>query len=141
SMLKGTIKYGPLYYYSKSIEQNEPLQRLSSMFEEYRSVLYAVFRTTVLQQAYQGAGGNVKNLFLNEYVSAFIPILYGKCKELPILYQVREHALDSDDKITKDLDALLSEKQYENDLDIFKGFIAKKIADILRVSYTEAKDV
>lgn len=137
----GQVEYGAIYKNAKNIEQNDPLQRLHAMFEDYRSVLYAVFRTEVLQQAYSGAGNVVKNLYLNEYVTAFIPVLFGKSKELPILYQVREYALDSDDKTTTDIDRLVFEKQFEGELNNFKSFIAKKIVAIISISDLQANEI
>ncbi|TKK68920.1 TIGR00180 family glycosyltransferase [Ilyomonas limi] len=141
SLARGNIELGAIYGHIKCIEPDEPLQRLYNMFENYRAVVYAVFRTYVLQQSYQGAGSQIKNLFLNEYITAFIPILYGKCKEIPILYQVREYALDSDDKTAIDIDALLREKQYANEVNVFKSFISTKMAAILMISHKKAEDI
>ena len=84
-----------------------------------------------MYQSFQDTGTIVKKLFLNEYITAFLPILFGKYKELPILYHVREHAHDSDDKTAVDIDTLIKEKQYEEEVETFKNLMANKISAIL----------
>ena len=132
SIATGNIRYGLLYDISNSIEGESPLNRLVEMFSNYRSVLYAVFKTDVLQQSFKGGGKAVKNLFLNEYITAFIPIVFGKYKELPILYQVREFAEDSDDKTAIDLDTMLDKADFENELNDFKKFVLNKLTSIIK---------
>ncbi len=139
SICTGRIRYGLLYDVYKSIEEDEALKRLADMFQNYRSILYAVFKTEVLQQSFAGAGKQIKNLFLNEYITAFLPILYGKYKELPILYQVREFAEDSDDKTAVNIDTMLDNFEYAKDLNDFKHFILNKLVSITNLLYEEAE--
>ncbi len=138
SLQTGKVEYGAIYKNKNSVEDNEPLQRLSNFFNPYRSVFYAVFRTNVLQQSFKGTGHIIKKLFLNEYITAFLPVLYGKYKELPVLYQVREHAKDSDDKTALNIDVLATEKQHENEMNVFTSLIAEKMSAILTISIDES---
>ena len=141
SISAGRVSYGLLYDFSKSIEATEPINRLLAMFRNYRSVLYAVFTTNVLQQSFAGAGEQIKNLYLNEYITAFLPILCGKYKELPILYQVREFAEDSDDKTAINLDTILGEPSYKTELHNFKSFILTKLIGLTNLTTDKAKEV
>ncbi len=141
SIVTDHIKYGLLYDLSKSIEAKEPINRLVDMFQNYRSVLYAVFRTDVLQKSFAGAGMRIKNLFLNEYITALLPILYGKYKELPILYQVREFAEDSDDKTATNLDTILDDSNYANELHSFKDFILTKLTEPTNFKTNKVEEV
>lgn len=141
SIATGSVSYGLLYDFSESIEATEPLDRLLAMFQNYRSVLYAVFRTETLQQSFEGAGTQIKNLFLNEYITAFIPILYGKYKELPVLYQVREFAEDSDDKTAINLDTILDNTAYKTELWDFKSFLLTKLTTITNLTTDKAEQL
>ncbi len=138
SLTTKDIRYSLLYNFSSSIEATNALERLTSMFSNYRSVLYAVFRTEVLRQSFEGAGKKVANLFLNEYITAFLPILSGKYKELPILYQVREYAEDSDDKTATNIDTMLYESQFSKDLLAFESYISNKLALMAKLDYDTA---
>lgn len=143
SVLTKKIVFELMYRFSKSIENENVLTRLQEIFSSYRSVLYAVFRTDVLQYAFNGAGEAIKNLFLNEYITAVIPITVGKYKELPILYQVREYALDSDDKTAPDLDTIAAKanqlEQYE--FDSFINYTSDKIWHSANISKCNLKEI
>ena len=115
-------------------ESAAPLERLEKMFENYRSVLYAVHRTEVLRKAFKNAATAIKNLYLNEYLTAVVPIIAGKYKELPCLYQIREHAEDSDDKITDNLDAILGQEKYRSEKEAFIELLTANSAAIISES-------
>lgn len=141
SVVNSNIQFGPIYKIYQSVEDTEPLKRLQHFFHPYRSVFYAVFRTSAIQQSFKGTKSVVKKLFLNEYITAFLPILFGKYKELPILYHVREHAHDSDDKTAIDIDTLTNEEQYSEEVNEFENLVAKKMSVIVHISTTEAKQI
>jgi glycosyltransferase domain-containing protein len=121
SITTSKIELGLLYRNNivYDVENGEPFKRLQNFFKNYRSVLYAVHRTDILSIAYRNAGNIVNNLYLNEYLSAIVPIIAGKYKELSILYQVREYADDSDDKTTPNLDKIFSRIEYKTELHKF----------------------
>jgi glycosyltransferase domain-containing protein len=126
------VEFGLLYKLKTyDIEQAKPISRLEQMFLNYRSVLYAVHRTEILKASFRNAGDVVKNLFLNEYLTVFYPIISGKYKELPLLYQVREFSDFSDDKITDNIDTLFASKKHEKELEAFVSLIAEQISNTL----------
>ncbi len=123
------IVFKPLYPpLNNDFNESDPFKRLESFLSNYRSVLYAVHRTEVLKEAFLDAGKKISNLFLNEYLTIFIPLMQGKCKELPILYQIREYALDSDDKTSDNLGTILTNKSYKTEKESFIEFIVSKIS-------------
>ncbi len=127
--LDENVEFGSLYKdlnYSKETE--EPIERLNNFFKHYRSLLYAVHRTEVLRTAYKDSGDIVTNLYLNEYLSGLLPIFSGKYKELPILYQVREFAPDSDDKITPNLDRIFSDQFFAKEKEQFVDLAVNNIS-------------
>ncbi|WP_346236494.1 TIGR00180 family glycosyltransferase [Niabella insulamsoli] len=122
------ISFYPLYYdVNYSYEQADPLVRLDAILANYKSFLYAVHRTERLAYAYNGASKHIHNLYLNEYTASLLPLVSGKYKELDLLYQVREYAADSDDKTATNINKIVKEDQYKNDLDAFIFFLVKKI--------------
>ncbi len=139
SIATGNIRYRLLYNETHNVEEEDAKLRLQHMFHPYRSVLYAVFRTSALRNAFYGAGEVVSQLYLNEYITAFIPILSGKYIELPLLYQVREFALDSDDKTAVNLDNMVNESRYSHDLSRFTAFIIHHTSALTGMSLEETE--
>lgn len=112
------------------LRADEPFERLEAMFSSYKSFFYAVHRTDSLRSAFSGAGQVVHNLYLNEYLTAMVPLTLGKFMELPVLYQIREYSETSDDKTTDNLDRLFSDEAHKNDLDAYVEFLATRISAI-----------
>ena len=132
SIMNSNVDFGLLYpIKSFDIELEEPFERLKMMFDQYRSVLYAVHRTELLQKAFNGASSIITNLYLNEYLTAVVPIFGGKYKELACLYQIREFAEDSDDKITDNIDIIFSVKKYKQERESFLNLLAQNASTIL----------
>ena len=92
----------------------------------------AVQYTDNLKFAFKDAGKIVKNLYLNEYLTVIVPVISGKYKELSFLYQVREYAEDSGDKVTDNLDKILHDDKYKNEFDNFIYLTAAKIAAVIK---------
>jgi glycosyltransferase domain-containing protein len=140
SVAEGNIDFGLIYRESSyDIIDDKPLERIESMFRRYRSVLYAVHHTQYLKQAFKGAGAVINNLFLNEYLTAVVPIIYGKYKELPFLYQVREYAKNSDDKITDNLDKIFKEDTYKRERTDFLELLTQQVSSILQMDPDEVR--
>ncbi|MDB5230247.1 MAG: family glycosyltransferase [Chitinophagaceae bacterium] len=146
------IKFSLLYDEAADVEQAEPLVRVEKMFRPYRSILYAVHIREILRLAFKDAGAVINNLFLNEYLTAVVPCIAGKIKEFSFLYQVREFAEDSDDKITDNLDSIIYQEKYREEwngfvrlcatnassqVNIPQDILAKKIAAVLSDFATE----
>ncbi len=122
------IHFYPIYSgLEYSYEAADGLQRLDDLLADYKSYLYAVHRTTLLQEAYNNASARIRNLYLNEYNASMLPIVKGKYKELPFLYQVREYAEDSDDKTAVNINALLKDQAFKPDIDDFVRHLSSKI--------------
>ena len=125
------IEFGKMYSdHCIDIASDDPFLRLQELFSSYRSVMYALHRTDTLKLAFKNAGAVIKNLYLNEYLTALIPLISGKSKELPILYQVREYTEYSDDKTTDNLDKIFIEKKYSEELEQFVQLTANNASDI-----------
>lgn len=132
SIGKNQIEFGLLYEPKQyDIEIEDPLERLEKMFDYYRSVLYAVHRTEILRLAFKDASTVIKNLYLNEYLTAVVPIISGKYKELPVLYQVREYAADSDDKVTDNLDTIFSAEKYKTEREGFVTLLTENATPLV----------
>jgi len=117
------LRFGILYNQNYTRSENEPLQRLELLFSPYKSLLYAVHRTSSLQKAFNNAGKSIKNLYLNEYVASILPVLFGKSMDLPFLYQVREYSDVSDDKSTDNLEVILGSECYTEEVKNFQNLI------------------
>lgn len=129
---EGKLVYSVLYedLLSYKIETTDPFERLEKLFSNYRTLFTAVHYTENLRIAFDGVGGIVKNLFLNEYVTAIIPIVAGKYAELLVFFQVREYAEDSDDKTTDGINKIMSEQKYFTERENFLNLMTEKVAAI-----------
>lgn len=131
------VRFYPLYsQLDYAYESDQGPARIKHLLSNYKSLLYAVQRTAYLQQAYQGASDYIHNLYLNEYNASIIPIMLGKYKELPFLYQVREYAEDSDDKTAININTIIKNKAYEKDLNHFIKYVAGKVYKIIETNDT-----
>ena len=130
----GRIKFSSLYDIQPFVEQEAPLVRLEKMFNPYKSILYAVHRTDSLRRAFHRAGPVIRNLFLNEYLTAIVPSMAGKLKDFSFLYQVRQYAEDSDDKITDNLDTIIFNEKYRDEWKAFVSLCAENAAAATHLS-------
>lgn len=129
---EGKLVYSLLYedLLSYRIASTTPFERLEKLFSNYRTLFTAVHYTENLRFAFKGVGDIVKNLFLNEYLTAIIPIVAGKYAELPVFFQVREYAEDSDDKTTDGINKIMNEKKYLSERENFLKLMTGKVAAI-----------
>ncbi|MGE9314704.1 TIGR00180 family glycosyltransferase [Niabella sp. CJ426] len=122
------INFYPIYpRLEYSYEAAGGLERLDNLLSDYKSYLYAVHRTALLKEAYTDASSSIRNLYLNEYNASILPVVIGKYKELPFLYQVREYAEDSDDKTAVNMNTLLKDPAFKPDIDDFVNHLSSKI--------------
>lgn len=136
------IQYDLVYEIkSYDVESDDPFFRLRQMFRNYRSVLYAVHRTDILRLAYRNAGSVVHNLFLHEYLTAIVPVFSGKYKEFPFLYQVREFAEGSDDKLTDNLNVIFNESRYESELANFIDQMTENVSSVIPAETSKIRGV
>jgi glycosyltransferase domain-containing protein len=124
----------------QEIVNDNLLERLKELFEAYRTTFSAVHYTDNLKFAFKSAGKVIQNLYLNEYLTAIIPVISGKYKELPFLYQVRESAEDSDGKTTDNLDKILHDEKYKNEFKNFIAFTANKMAALIKDDETKMQE-
>ena len=126
---EGKLSFSVLYKntLSFSIDQEGAFDRAQRLFHPYRTIFTAVHYTKNLQLAYNESI-DVKNLFLNEYLSGVVPILKGKYVELPLFFQVREYTADSGDKVTDNIDVIIHSEKYREEFDKYLGYIAATIA-------------
>jgi len=113
---------------SFEIAGDDPFARLRQVFHPYRTIFCAMHHTAVLYEAYKGIDSRIRNLFLNEYLTAIVPIASGRHKELPVFYQVRESADDSGDKVTPNLDTLFADDAYDNEVEIYINYLSNIIS-------------
>jgi glycosyltransferase domain-containing protein len=119
--------------------EEEPLKRLEHFFNSYRTIFCAVHRIEILKKAFGGAEQWIKNLFLNEYITAIYPLFKGHFIELPFLYQVREYTEYSDDKTTPNIDTVLHNKGFEKEFEDFLTFHALHISPEIHQSLENSK--
>ncbi|WP_415156693.1 TIGR00180 family glycosyltransferase [Parafilimonas sp.] len=132
SIHKKHVEFNTIYTKTEyDLQIADPLRRLETFFEDYRSVAYAVHRTAYLDEAFKTAGNKIYNLYLYEYLTAVVPVTKGFYKELNILFQVREYATDSDDKTADNLDKIFNDEKYKPELDSFISFLSFKLNHIL----------
>jgi glycosyltransferase domain-containing protein len=122
---------------SHEISSQQPFQRLASFFNTYRTIFYAIHRTDNLKIAFNAARDIVSNLFLNEYLTSIVPIMMGNYKELRVLYQIREFAEDSRDKITSNLDSLFHNNEHKKEYEALLFSQAAVISPITNKSIDE----
>lgn len=106
------------------INSPDPYQRLGQIFHPYRTIFCAVHRTQVMREAYDAVDKNIRNLFLNEYLTAIAPMVNGGHRELPVFYQVRESADDSGDKLTPNLDSIFADESLKEELERYLRSLA-----------------
>jgi glycosyltransferase domain-containing protein len=75
-------------YRGQSLLADDPLVRLREMFASYEAVFYAVYRTSVLQRAFQHVD-EVQTLFGRELVSAAVTAVAGKIARINDFYYGR----------------------------------------------------
>jgi glycosyltransferase domain-containing protein len=122
------VRFGLLYKGDYSLNMDDPMERLQNLFHPYKSLLYAVHRTNILRACYKNAGKGIRNLYLNEYLVSIGTVLLGKTKDMPSLYQLREYTEDSDDKITDNLDVILSAEKHKQELQYFLDNLVTNLA-------------
>jgi len=131
----GNVEFGRMYVnHAVDISSDDPFMRLETLFNSYRSILYAVHRTDTLRLAFKNAGAIIKNLYLNEYLTAIVPMLCGKSRELPMLYQVREYSEVSDDKTTDNLDIIFIDKKYAAELNGFIQLAVNNVSTLININ-------
>jgi len=135
------LRFDMLYQGDYSLASENPARRLTDLFAPYKSLLYAVHRLPVLKAAFSDAGTTIKNLYLNEYIASIVPVLAGKHKDLNVLYQVREHADISDDKMADNLDTILANPGYKDEFTSFINHILDKAAGFTSMSRVQLKEV
>ena len=121
--IKQKLRFGLLYKNNHSLPMDKPFERLQKIFTPYKSLLYAVHRTSILKTSFKHAEKNIKNLYLNEYLISIMSILLGKSKDLPFLYQVREYADNSDDKSADNLEVMIGDNKYNKELMLFQDVL------------------
>lgn len=86
----GKAKYlvDDIIYNNKSIDDVNPLLRLDSLYTNYQSNFYSVFRTEVQIAALSEASKNNNSLFF-ELMQSSYGVISGKVKRLPIIYAGR----------------------------------------------------
>ncbi|WP_114792366.1 TIGR00180 family glycosyltransferase [Niabella yanshanensis] len=125
---KKEVDFYPLYPpKAYSYENQSGLDRIGALLANYKSFLYAVHRTTTLKDAYKNASESIRNLFLNEYNASIVPLAAGKYKELPVLFQVREYAEDSDDKTALTINKMFREPRFRSEIEDFLGHLLTAI--------------
>jgi glycosyltransferase domain-containing protein len=129
-LVNNKVRFDTLYENNISNDSDNVETRLFQLFNPYKSLLYAVHRTDLLKKTFISAGNSIKNLFLNEYLVSIIPTLFGKTKELDSLYQIREFALDSDDKTSINLDVLLFDDKMKLEYESFLELIVNNSKQI-----------
>ncbi|MFT3907927.1 MAG: TIGR00180 family glycosyltransferase [Ferruginibacter sp.] len=139
--IDGNIRIDLLYDGDHSLTSTDARERIQKLFHPYKSLLYALHRTAVLQDAFNNAGKAFRNLYLNEYLTSIVPVLKGKTKDLPVLFQVREHAETSDDKTAENLDIILKDKKYHEELVNFLDHIVEKGAGSVNIDKGQLKEL
>ncbi len=114
------------------IADEDPLERLEQLFDPYRTLFCAIHYTRNLQLAYN-KDFNFENLFLSEYPPGIIDLCAGKFKELPVLFQVRENAPDSGDKVTANLDVIALDEKYAGEYQKYLSYITDAATAVMPV--------
>lgn len=78
-------------YFSPSIEQQDPILRLKTLFKNYQALTYGVFSTPILNQILNQVR-TVDNILARELLSSALPLVYGKMARLPFYTQGRSLA-------------------------------------------------
>ncbi|MBS1732666.1 MAG: TIGR00180 family glycosyltransferase [Bacteroidetes bacterium] len=119
-----------LYQGDFSINTMHPWERINKLFQPYKSLLYGVHRTKVLNNVFKGAGKSFRNLYLNEYLTSIVPLFYGKYKDIEVLYQVREHSDFSDDKTVDNIDVIVQSEKYRDEYRSFLAYLNTKMGHL-----------
>lgn len=116
-----------LYQGDFSLHSGKSWERIEKLFKPYKSLLYAVHRTEILNKVFMGAGKSFGNLYLNEYLTSIVPLFYGRYKDMEGLYQVREHSDFSDDKTVDNIDVIVQDTKYRDEYHRFLAYLDAKM--------------
>jgi glycosyltransferase domain-containing protein len=143
SAASGNVQFAAMYTdrLEYKFSADDHFKRLDDFFKVYRTIFYAVHRTQVISETFNGAGEVITNLFLNEYNSAIMPVIKGKVAGLQVLMQVREFAENSDDKITRNLDAVFTDEEFKAAYKAFLNFEAVRVAASTGKEVSACRDV
>jgi glycosyltransferase domain-containing protein len=79
----GDMELNNVVYFSRSIEDKSPLNRLNSLFGQYQALTYGTFRTPVLQRIYNECRP-VKSNLLRELLWSALTVLEGQAVRVPV---------------------------------------------------------
>lgn len=89
--LNGAFGLTDIVYKGKSIDEEDPIERLTHLFSNYEAITYGVHRTIVLQEAL-GRMRQLNSLLGRELLGGAIAAISGKIARLPVLYAGRSLA-------------------------------------------------
>jgi glycosyltransferase domain-containing protein len=86
--LNGALGLTGIAYKGRSIEENDPLDRLHHLFANYEALSYGLHRTTVLREALSCVQG-LHSMLGRELLGGAVAVVVGKAARLPLLYAGR----------------------------------------------------
>lgn len=117
-------------YEQRSVECNNPIDRLSNHFNQYSTTFYSVHRTELLKK-------NVNTVKNFEIVTSFtfselllsgLDIIQGKAKKLPMLFMARQVSLQKEFSNTPTY-KWIGDISWSKDLSICKKILAEEIIE------------
>lgn len=134
------IRFELMYDGDFSNESDNFKDRLKKIFNPYKTTFYGIHRTALLKNTVKDISKKINNAFLTEYIVTISHVLNGKYKDLPFLYQIREHSENSGDKTTANLDTILTDEKFNKELLYFYDLTYKNSSVYSKINFEEYTD-
>jgi glycosyltransferase domain-containing protein len=130
-----------LHGYKRQIDAESSSERINQMFSNYFHVFYAIHRTENLKEIFNSFDTAIKNLNLLELYIAFISVINGKHKVLPVFYGARELIFASTGQSSDNWIEISTKEKNRGIYDWFMNRISGKLSVKERISEGQSREI
>lgn len=126
-------------YRGRSIDDDDAVGRLYSLFKNYEAVTYGVYRTEVMRSVLENVQG-VNSMLGRELLGGALSAVHGKVARIPVFYYGRQHLLSHPYVHWHPLDFLVSSPDaLYGDYAAYRTILLKSLGASGYDKYTEAE--
>ncbi len=136
------ILVGPLYRYAWNIDINgdQVIDRIIQQFSLYMNQFYSIHRTENLKKSFEIAQEiQLKSMNVIELLIAFVAIIYGKHRVLPIFYHARERLPGSVGSTALSMKTFRTNPAYQAEFTAFVDRLTELLASTSKLNKKEAQ--
>lgn len=125
-------------YRSASIDQDDAIDRLFTMFRSYEAVTYGVYRTEVLRSVLSDVQG-VESMLGRELLGGALTLAHGKAARIPVFYYGRSHLPSHPYTHWHPLDFLISSPEgFYSDYSAYRRILLARLTQLGYAGYDAA---